>query len=255
MLVLLRHEASQSIDIEHPILPPKEIVKKTTSSKKVDAPPPSADKSKAKKNKKPSVTGNEAGLKFKNKNPDVEPPKSTERRTAKSKNYDRHSKSGKTETAKSQKTKLGDEVEAQIEAEADAAEELAAEEEEEAEKPVYKTLDDYFSELQLQQEGLAAQPKRAPNAGAEDKWSNAELLVKEREVFIPPTSVKQTKQKAKKAKQYVDVDVIVADEVRVPRERPARSNNTRGRGRAPRGKAPKSAAPKIELNDKNFPAL
>lgn len=52
-------------------LPIKEVVKKNTSSKKSDVPPPSADPTKAKKKSKP--TGNEGALKTKNSNKDVPP--------------------------------------------------------------------------------------------------------------------------------------------------------------------------------------
>ncbi|KAH3682368.1 hypothetical protein WICPIJ_006665, partial [Wickerhamomyces pijperi] len=48
---------------------------------------------------------------------------------------------------------------------------------------------------------------------------------------------------------------IVADEIREPRERPARNTNSRGGNRAPKGKGAKPAPRKVALNDKNFPAL
>lgn len=211
--------------------------------------PPKADKTKS-KGGKPKPTGNEAGVKFQNKNKDVTPPPSTGRSHGKDKKFDRHSRTGRSETAKAEKMRLGDEVEAQIEAEEDAKAEAEGDEEEEP-KQQLRSAADFFAELEsseFQKSKAAAAP--ASEINAED------LLVKETEEFIPSKTEKKVKEKAKKTKVYLDIDVTVADYVRPERiERSERSDNRKPRGGKKFAGKPKPAEKKSLLNDKNFPAL
>ncbi|OWB71257.1 DNA binding protein [[Candida] boidinii] len=253
LFALLGNDVS---DDEAEIIAPKEIVKKTTSSKKADVPPPSANKAHAKKNGKPATTGNEAGAKFQNKNRNVEGPKSTKRSSAKNYKNDRHSRTGRTETEKSAKTKLGDEVEAQAEGEADATAELEEGAEEVEEQPAVKSFAEYFEELKLQKESLSSKPVRAANAGNEDKWSNNEVLVKETETLIDATSVKKTKSKAKKEKNILAFEATFADEVPEKRTTTRGPRAARG-GNKPRGgrKGGDKSSTKFSYNEENLPPL
>ncbi|GMG20805.1 unnamed protein product [Ambrosiozyma monospora] len=256
-------------EAEAPILSTREVVKPQASHKKADV-NPRADKTKAKKFGKKPVTGNEAGSKFSNKNRDVEGPRSTFRKGSKDKKFDRHSRTGRSETGKSQHNKLGDEAESQIEAEADAEAEIEEDEVEEEEQPVLTSAADYFSQLEQQQAQFGSKPKAAAiNA----KLLKAEKIVKEREEFIPATAVKKTRTKAKKEKIYVDADIKVASSSdRPPRgdrrggrgdrgdRRGGRGDRRGGRGgrgeRAPKDSKPAASAPaSTGFDESKFPAL
>ena len=245
-------------DDSAPSLPPKEIVKKNTSSKKTDTPPASADPAKAKK-KTNKATGNEAALKNKLNNKSVNAPASTPSKSTK-KPFDRHSRTNRTDTKKKLKQGWGDndakrELEAETEGLQDAVAELAEEDEAEPAKPAGKSLQEYFEELKLQQQEISSSKTlRKANEGAEQKWSSEEQIVKEQEVFVPSTSTKKAKSKAQKEKKFLEIDAVFAD------EQPKPAFNKGGKkpfaGKKPFGGKPKSGkTAKPEVNDKNFPSL
>lgn len=228
---------------------PKEIVKKTSSSKKLDVPPPKADPAKAKKNKKP-LGGNEAALKNKNNNKDVSAPSSTPANRYK-KPFDRQSRSGKTDSKKKVKQGWGGddskkELDDETNATGDAVNELA---EEAAEKnqpapPAAKSLQDYLAELQATEAQLAGKRTvRVANDGNNDKWGNAEKIEKKSEEFIPSTIGKKQKQKQAKDKKFLDFSAVFADEVSKPRSGPKGKNGGKN-----------SSKPAV-VNEHNFPKL
>ena len=155
-----------------PSAPSREVVKKNTSSKKSDAAPASADPAKAKKKKSP--TGNEAALKNKNFNKDVAPPQSTATKHSK-KPFDRHSRTGKTDSKKKLQQGWGQsdkrELEGEVEGTEDAEAELEAEAEENDESAnaiPKKSLQEYLAELELSKQELEGSKKlRQANEGAE----------------------------------------------------------------------------------------
>lgn len=147
--------------------------------------------------------------------------------------------------------KLGDEAEAQIEGEQDAENEAAEDAEAAEPKQQLRSAADFFAELQSSE---FQQSKVAASSAAE--INSEDLVVKETEEFIPSKAEKKLKQKAKKTKVYLDVDITVSDFVRPERsERSERSDNRKPRGGKKTAGKPKPAAKKSLLNDKNFPAL
>lgn len=259
-------------DDSTPILATKEVVRNTTSSKKADVPPPSADPAKAKKKAKP--TGNEAALKSKPNNKEVSAPSSTPSKHYK-KPFDRHSRSGKTDSGKKIKQSWGQKsaVDLEVEAEADGATDAATGLEEDAESadPVdttpKKSLADYIAELELKQKELdGAKKVRQANEGAESKWASAEKIEKAQQGYVEPSVVKKAKAKAPKEKKFLEIDAKFADSEPAPRGdfggrgRGGRGGN-RGRG-APRGRGGNrggardgAGSAKPTVDDKNFPSL
>ena len=216
-------------DIEDPnatVVPPlKELVRKTTSSKKTDTPPASADPSRARK-PRAKPTGNDGAIKDrsagrqKNRSRDVSS-SASERRPNTRRATDRHSRSGKTDTQKKINQGWGnnkDELASETAAEADAAAEIAEDAEEKAEDSNKMTLEAYMQS----QQGVA--PKKTVEAKATNKLENAELFFKEEEVYVPATKVKTVKSKQQKAKNFLDFDATFSDSL--PKER--RSDNRSG---------------------------
>lgn len=248
-----------------PQLPIKEVVKQTSSSKKKDVAPAKADPSKAKK--KTKVTGNEAALKNKADNKDIAGPNATPSKHYK-KPFDRHSRSGKTDSSKKVRQGWGDdkrELQDEVEGLEDANEDLAAangETSAEAVEPK-RSLQDYFAELKLQQDQLATNKNlRKANEGQEDKWNANEVIEKQRESYVQSNIVKKAKQKSQKQKTFLDIEATFADDQKPFRSESARGNFKRGgrRGgvnnnsRKPAGAAG-AAAKAAVVDDKNFPSL
>lgn len=241
---------------EEEFVAPKEIVAPQKSTKK-SGEPPKADKTKA-KGGKPRASGNEAGVKFNNKNRDSEAPAATQRKSGKDKKFDRHSRTGRHETAKAEHNRLGDEAESQIEGEEDAEAELADEAEDAEEKPQLRSAADFFQELESN-EFYKTKKAAAPSSAINED----ELLVKVSEEFIPSTAEKKLKQKAKKEKKFLDVNITVTDGYDRP-ERPERSDFQKG-SRKPRGGKKFAGKPRAagkpakkssgQFNEQNFPAL
>ncbi|EMG47267.1 Ray38p [Candida maltosa Xu316] len=248
-----------------PSVPTREVVKKNTSSKKADVAPASADPAKAKNNKK-KVTGNEAALKNKTNNKEVAPPQSSAAKHTK-KPFDRHSRTGKTDSKKKFKQGWGEsdkrELEGEVEGAEDAEAELSAEASENADaadSTPKKTLQEYLAEMELKRQELdGAKKLRQANEGAEAKWTSEEKIEKQQEVFFASTHAKKAKAKAQKEKVFLDIDASFADE-QPQQSRGGFRGGKRGgpRGGARRGGAPRAAATgstKPEVNDKNFPSL
>lgn len=238
-------------DDSTPQLPIKEVVRKNTSSKKSDVPPPSADPAKAKKKSKP--TGNEGALKNKPNNKVVPPPSSTASKHYK-KPLDRHSRSGKSDSAKKIKQGWGSDDKRELEAETDAVEDavqdLADEDHENVEKFEIpkQSLTDYFAELQLKQQELGnRKASRKANEGSEDKWSSGEVLTKQQESYVSPSASKRTKGKSQKEKKFLNFEASFADETHSSSSRPPFKKGGK-KNFAPR-------KPKPAVNDKNFPSL
>ncbi|KAG7192264.1 uncharacterized protein KQ657_001982 [Scheffersomyces spartinae] len=230
--------------------PVKELVKKNTSSKKADVPPPSADPAKANKNRK-QATGNDAAFKNKVNNKSVSAPASTPNKHSK-KPFDKHSRTGKTDSKKKVKQGWGDdnkELKYETEAAADAVEEL----EEQSETAVAdvapkKSLQDYFSELQAKQAELTTvKAVRKANEGAEDKWGASEKIEKSQDEFFSSSVSKKVRQKNQKEKKFLEINATFADQA--PAARDFKKGPKKFNGK-------KSASPKAaELNEANFPSL
>lgn len=223
---------------------PKEVTKKTTSSKKADVPPASADPSKANKNKK-KATGNEAAVRSKNQNRSKEGPGATPNKHQK-KPFDKQSRRN-TDSKKKVKQGWGETAKAQADGETEGAKDAEAEVQAEVApaapaKPQGKSLADYFEELKVKQASLEGTATlRTANEGG-DKWADAEKIEKEQEEFISATHVKASKQKKNKEKKFLDFNAVFADSAR-----PASKGGKKTQG----GKK----ASKIEINDENFPSL
>lgn len=223
---------------------PKEIVKKNTSSKKADVPPPSADPAKARKNKK-TPTSNEAALKNKTDNKAVPGPADTPAKHEK-KPFDRRSRSGKTDSKKKVKQGWGDdkkELDYEAKGEADAEAELAEEAKQAPAAPAGKSLQEYLAEKQqAQAEFGGARVIRKANEGSEAKWTSAEVIQKEQANFIEGSSSKKYKQKAGKEKKLLEFDAVFADEKPKFTER---KGGFKGR----------KTGPKPAQKEQNFPSL
>jgi len=108
-----------------------------------------------------------------------------------------------------------------------------------------KSYSEYLAE-KAARESLAAKPVRAPNEGVKEdkKWANAkEIAHKEEESYIPGSGEKSQRQKQRKEKNFLDVDLRY---VEPPRSSPAPRGGRGGRGgdRAPRGDRPSRGAPR-----------
>lgn len=253
------------VEDEEPSLPPRELVKNSTSSKKKDEAPPKADPSKA-KSKKP-LSGNEGAIKSKFNNRDTAGPSSTPSGHYK-RPLDRHSRQAKGQ--RKPKTH-GKEGESALEEEVEAAEDAALEQEEDdviVDETPKKSLADYMKELEIAQASLAGNKStRKVEADA-----NAEKLIKKQEEYLPSSVEKKVKAKQAKEKKFLDFEATFAEPSAPSGPKPSSAPRGRGRGGArggassrgrgaPRGKAPrnKDATPKevkVALNDdKNFPSL
>ncbi|CCF56892.1 hypothetical protein KAFR_0B05960 [Kazachstania africana CBS 2517] len=202
-------------DVEDPsvVVPaPKELVKKSTSSKKADVPPPSANPAKANKNR-PRPSGNEGAIRDKtagrqkNRSKDV-PASATTKRSNVRRQSDKHSRTGKTDSNKKVSQGWGDdkkELETENAAEQDAEAEIAEEEQETEDASKKMTLEAY-----LQSQGASDLNKTVEPQNL-NKLENAELFVKEQEVYVPATKVKSVKSKQLKTKQFLDFDATFSD--------------------------------------------
>lgn len=233
---------------------PREVVKKTTSSKKSDVPPASADPAKARKNKK-AATGNEAALKNKNGNKDVSAPSSTPSKHTK-KSFDRHSRTGKTDSKKKVRQGWGGDDTRELEDEtagaSDALAELNADSESGAPAaPAAKSLQDYLAELQKAEADLQGRkPARKANEGAEEKWSANEKIEKETSAFVESTHVKKFKQKSNKEKKFLQFDSVFSDDAPRPVKKAPFAKDKKFVGK----KGGKPPQPK-GVDDKDFPSL
>lgn len=239
------------------VAPPKEIVKKNTSSKKADVPPPSADPARANKNR-PKPTGNEAAFKDKaagrKTNRSKAAPEGNPKRSNVRKATDRHSRTGKVDSEKKVKQAWGDDNKEQDDEEAaakDAAAELAADQEASEEGSNKKSLKDYLEEVSKNDLNKTPASKKTV-----EKFNDAELFVKEQEVFAEPTKVKPLKSKQLKTKQFLNFDATFSDDLPKPR----RTNNTAPRRGGKKGgnntrKAAPASSSKPAVTAANFPAL
>lgn len=250
-----------------PPKPPKEIVKKNTSSKKQDVPPPSADPSRANKNR-PKPTGNEAAIRDrtreKNKRRDV--PADTKPKHPKSKAGDRHSRADRNDTHKKDVQGWGEganrEAEAEMKGEQDAQNDEAEDSEEaKQDTPPKMSLQDYLNAAA--NNDLNKKPEVKKAAPIED----AELMVKQDEVLVEPTKVKSVKGKQQKTKEFLDFDAKFVDTSKPPRGggrggfsgRGNRQGGNRG-GRGGRGgpRRVKDSNPvqkNADIDPKNLPTL
>lgn len=260
--------------------PVREVVKKNTSSKKSDAAP--APRAARSSNKKPAATGNEAAFQDRNVGRSANRSKPTDApapaRRQKNPRPDRHSQTGKVDTAKKvhqgwgdDNKKADDEAAGETIAKADA--EVAAAEEaapvEEVDTSV--TLEQYLEELKIKAaEADAEKQIRKPNEGADEgKWKTTNALdKKEQEAFVAASKTKSLKTKAKKEKVLLEIAATFAPPTSGRPERSGRGERSdRGDRRgAPRGgrgdrrgdrKSGASTASKaaVKMNPDDFPVL
>uniref|UniRef100_A0A060SZM1 ARAD1C01738p n=1 Tax=Blastobotrys adeninivorans TaxID=409370 RepID=A0A060SZM1_BLAAD len=216
-----------------------EVVRKTTSSKKSDNPPPKADPNRANPNRA-KAQGNEAAFRDKNAGRDSNRSKAAPENTKgarRGRDKDRRSQTGRNDTSKKVTKGWGDnrkqaQEEASAESIAKADEKADASEDAEAAEVVEepdntKTLEEYMEELRAKTAALNVRHERKPNEGADDsKWQNAAELVKEEVAFVPATKTKTVRSKTKKEKQILEADLSF--------EAPQQSRGDRGDRRGPR---------------------
>lgn len=215
---------------------PRELVKKNTSSKKADVPPPSANPARANPNR-PRPSGNEGAIRDKtagrdkNRHKDV-PVSAAEKKTNTRKATDRHSRTGKVDTKKRVNQGWGsnkDEGNVEQAAEVDAAEQLEADNEESEDSGVpavpLMSLQDYLNQV--------AKPESsdASDIAAVEQLKLAENFVKKEEEVVAPSKVKNLKSKQLKAKEYLNFDATFSDAL------PQRQGNNNRRGGSSRGGA------------------
>ncbi|KAJ5137283.1 hypothetical protein N7526_003516 [Penicillium atrosanguineum] len=108
-----------------------------------------------------------------------------------------------------------------------------------------KSFSEYLAE-KAARESLAAKPVRAANEGVKEdkKWATAkEVEHKEEEAYFQGSGEKTQRQKQRKEKNFLDVDLRFVEQ---PRSTPAPRGGRGGRGgdRAPRGDRPPRGAPR-----------
>lgn len=134
-----------------------------------------------------------------------------------------------------------------------------AEEAEPAEKA--KSYNDYLAEKAAAGD-FSAKPVRAANEGtkADSKWANAkEFKREEDENYIKGSSEKAKREKARKEKNILEVDMRFVEAPRGnsgPRGRGGRGGRGArgGRGNGPRSERTERTAP-VTVDEKNFPSL
>lgn len=231
-----------------PVPMPKEIVKKTTSSKKADVAPASADPAKAKKNKKP-LTSNEAALKDKTNNKSVAGPVGGAKREKKP--FDRHSRTGKTDSKKKVAQGWGDdrrEIDDETAGLADANAEIASEVKEEPAAPAGKSLKEYLAEQEQLESLNKANAARKANEGAESKWTSFDVIQKETQDFVGATSSKKVRQRAPKEKKLLDITTSFGEEA-------PKFNGKKTGFKGRKGDGKKAAPAPAAINDQTFPSL
>lgn len=208
--------------------PVRDVLKKPTSSKKTDtvpAPRPARSSAGA---KKPAAAGSEAAFKDRSAGRDANRKKSTDapaagsagaNRRQKNPRPDRHSQTGKVDTAKKvqqgwgdDNKKAEDEAAGETIAKVDAAE-AAAEDATPIEEPdLSVTLEQYLEDLKIKAAETEADIQiRKPNEGAEGKWKTTSVLdKKEQEAFVASTKTKVLRSKAKKEKVLIEVEPVFA---------------------------------------------
>lgn len=262
---LLGNDVEDS-SVQVPPKPPKELVKKSTSSKKKDVPPPSADITRANRNR-PMPTGNEAAIRdrTRQKNMHRDPPVDTRPKHPKAKGADRVSRSSRSETHKKEIQGWGEGVNREAEAEIQGEQDAQAEEGEESEEakqdtPPKMSLQDYLNSVSSND--LNKKPEAKKAAPLED----AQLMVKQDEVLKEPTKVKNVKAKQLKTKEFLDFDAKFTNSSKPSRGngrggfRGGRGGSSRG-GRGGRGGGPskvKETNPvqkNADIDPKDLPSL
>lgn len=243
--------------------PPRELVKKNTSSKKQDVPPPKADPSRANKNR-PKPTGNEAAIRNKGRenNRRRDAPTDTRPKNARSKAGDRHSRTGKNDSQKKEVQGWGEDAKREAEAEVQGEQDAQDEEKEDSEEskqnsPPKMSLQDYLDAASSN--GLNKKPEAKKAAPIE----GAELMVKQDEVLVEPTKVKNFKGKQQKTKEFLNFDATFVDNSKPSRGGFSGRGNRQGGGRGGRGgrggpKRVKDSNPvqkNADIDPKNLPTL
>ncbi|KAL1993536.1 hypothetical protein VTN49DRAFT_2205 [Thermomyces lanuginosus] len=140
-------------------------------------------------------------------------------------------------------------------AQATAGEEvIGGEEQQPAEKT--KSYAEYLAEqAAARREDLGVKAARAPNEGVKDsKWENAKAYKRDEvdEAYIPGQTEKTKREKQRKEKNYLEVDMRF---VEPPRSRGG-GRGGRGRGRGDYGRGGNRNAPvAVTVDDENFPSL
>lgn len=257
-------------DIEDPnqeVIVPRELVKKSTSSKKADVPPPSANPARS-KGPRAKPAGNDGALKDKNAGRQNNRSRNvssnaTAKRDNTRKQTDRHSRTGRTDSDKKLRQTWGDdnkELDDETAASADVAAEIQEEEEETANTSNQMTLDQYLQGQESTEDSSAEVTRKV------DAIEGAELFVKPEEEYVPATKVKTIKSKQLKTKQFLDFDASFNDNTQKPKRSFDRNNNNnngrRGGNRSPRknnnsGKKVNGNAVQRDssIDTKNLPSL
>lgn len=256
--------------------PVKEVVKKSTSSKKADTAP--APKPNARSNKKPAATGNEAAFRNRdngraaNRSKPVDAPAAAANKRSRGPRADKHSNTGKVDTDKKvhkgwgdDKKKADDEAAGEEIAKEEIAEDAAEESSPAEEVDNSLTLEQYLESLKVNSVDSSDRQVRKANEGADDKWKTAnELSRKEQESFVAASKSKTVRSKERKEKVFIDFEPVLGPSTS---ERPARrggdrrfnnggrrESNRGGRGGAQRGARKPTAAVNIS-NPDEFPVL
>lgn len=131
---------------------------------------------------------------------------------------------------------------------------IGGEEQQPAEKT--KSYAEYLAEqAAARREDLGVKAARAPNEGVKDsKWENAKAYKRDEvdEAYIPGQTEKTKREKQRKEKNYLEVDMRF---VEPPRSRGG-GRGGRGRGRGDYGRGGNRNAPvAVTVDDENFPSL
>ncbi|CCE61220.1 hypothetical protein TPHA_0A01370 [Tetrapisispora phaffii CBS 4417] len=240
------------------VSPPRELVKKNTSSKKADVPPPSANPARANKNR-PQATGNDKAFKDKSAGRDQNrrkeapaPSKRTNNRRA----TDRQSRSGKVDTQKKVQRGWGDdkkELEVEVEGEADADAELEADKASRSAANNKMSLEDYMKSISNSEFNRVAEVTKVA-----ETLENAHIFVKEEEVLAEATKVKTLKSREIKVKEFLDFDATFADN-NSSRTKKNFSNHAGKGERGSRGsnksKSGNTVQRNTKIDTKNLPSL
>ncbi|KAE8135757.1 Stm1-domain-containing protein [Aspergillus pseudotamarii] len=264
------------LDPSKPPAPPtKAIDKPAPRVGKRDAPKEAPSQPRAgQSSRRGNFSGNEAAFRDRNAGRNQNREKPTDereggaRRGGRPRN-DRQSRTGQTDTGKkvnqgwggqSGEKELDDERAGEKIAQADENEpQTPAEEAEPADKA--KSYNDYLVEKAAAGD-FSAKAVRAANEGskADSKWANAkEFKREEDDDYIKGSSDKAKREKARKEKNILEVDMRFVEAPRGssgPRGRGGRGGRGArgGRGNGPRGERTERSAP-VTVDEKNFPSL
>ncbi|KKK16663.1 hypothetical protein P175DRAFT_0500612 [Aspergillus ochraceoroseus IBT 24754] len=227
-------------------------------------------------------TGNEAAFRDRNAGSRTNREKPTEEgkepsrrfdRGGRPPRHDRQSRTGQTDTRKQVNQGWGNQSGDKTWDDEKAGDKIAQTDENEPQTPAEeepkepadksKSFADYMAE-KAAQEDLSAKPVRSANEGAkvDKKWAAAKELKRgeEQDAYIKGKDDKSKRERQRKEKNFVDVDMRFVEAPRTggnaPRGGRGRGGRGAGAGRGGRGAGPRTDRPApVTVDEKNFPTL